>query len=390
MSYLINRNPPARPVCLHAICQFTATKFSTDQIFNMKDIKFDQNSLNIHNFCKILEKHNSIKDLNYCPYKENPLDESGCALTNGVYVDSTKQKEVSNTINALHSLGLFERRNKEIRLTNLGLRFAKSEINSETFLSIFKESILKNGLMIGLLGQIYIENKKSFKTEDIFVGYPNTGKEYVNHDDERIIISSGSEKDSNTRTKSCLLAWGTWLNFFYPKDLKNTPIADKRNYVLQKNRNRRDYLIDEFPFFIFEKEFITEKPLDYNNLTKLTRALRENNQQNIRKVTLEVEPKIKNRRLALLHSLNDAYKKNRLLNIKNLITKMRSFPDQFIVDEQNFEDIMFEEIKIGFAAGIPFRVIDDSNVRPLCGLNMQELNLNAPNKTLKIIKQILS
>ena len=110
MSYLINRNPPARPVCLHAICQFTATKFSTDQIFNMKDIKFDQNSLNIHNFCKILEKHNSIKDLNYCPYKENPLDESGCALTNGVYVDSTKQKEVSNTINALHSLGLFEKK----------------------------------------------------------------------------------------------------------------------------------------------------------------------------------------------------------------------------------------------------------------------------------------
>ena len=99
--------------------------------------------------------------------------------------------------------------------------------------------------------------------------------------------------------------------------------------------------------------------MDYNNLTKLTRALRENNQQNIRKVTLEVEPKIKNRRLALLHSLNDAYKKNRLLNIKNLITKMRSFPDQFIVDDQNFEDIMFEEIKIGFDAGIPYSFIDD-------------------------------
>ena len=53
-------------------------------------------------------------------------------------------------------------------------------------------------------------------------------------------------------------------------------------------------------------------------------------------------------------------------------------------------DIMFEEIKIGFAAGIPFRVIDDLNVKPLCGLNMQELNLNAPYEILKIIKHILS
>ena len=69
---------------------------------------------------------------------------------------------------------------------------------------------------------------------------------------------------------------------------------------------------------------------------------------------------------------------------------MKSFPDQFIVDDKNFEDIMFEEIKIGFAAGIPFRVIDDLNVKPLCGLNMQELNLNAPYEILKIIKHILS
>ena len=61
--------------------------------------------------------------------------------------------------------------------------------------------------MVGLLGQIQLNQSQSFKTDELYIGYPNTGQEKVNFLGENIIISCGSEKDSNTRTKSCLLAW---------------------------------------------------------------------------------------------------------------------------------------------------------------------------------------
>lgn len=386
MAYLTNRNPPARVQCLHALCQLTQHKFPIQSdTFQMKEIKFDSGDVNIHQFCQILKKHQLIQ---YCPYKENPLDEAGCSLTNGVEVDTTKQKEISNTVNALHSLGFFFREGREISITKSGRDFASCSVNSEQYLRIFTDGLLKNGLMVGLLGQIYLNSQERFSTNDIYVGYPNTGQESVFINGERIIISSGSEKDSNTRTKSCLLAWGVTSNFFAPVDLIDKSFDDRIGYTLLKVRNKRHYEKIDFPDSIFDRKFITQKPLDYNNLTKNTGALRENNQEKIRKVTMQMESKIKNRRLAILHALNDAYHKQYELNLESLIDALKKFPDEFVVDHNSFLDTMLEESKIGFAAGLPFDISIEGGLKPLCGINLDELNIGAPTRVLNMIDSI--
>mgnify|MGYP003994148349 FL=1 len=89
MSYLINRNPPARLQCLHYLCKFINTKYKQGVKFKMKDIKYNPEIDNILNYCNLLES-NKLLDIQYCPYKENPLNTSGCSLTNGVKDDSTK------------------------------------------------------------------------------------------------------------------------------------------------------------------------------------------------------------------------------------------------------------------------------------------------------------
>ena len=87
-----------------------------------------------------------------------------------------------------------------------------------------------------------------------------------------LLLFQWFESDSNTRTKSCLLAWGISCGFI-PENLDNDSYdADTiyqevtRNYTLQK-RNLRKYKIKNFPT-IYLMETIVTKPLDYNNLTK--------------------------------------------------------------------------------------------------------------------------
>ncbi len=391
MAFLINRNPPARAQCLHALSQFAIKKFPNEgSEFSMSDIKYNPEvgEINIFQFCRLL-KTDADLGIQYCPYKTNPLSRSGCGLTNGVLEDSTKSKEVSNTVNAMHSLGLFHRNQRRIRITELGRKFAKSQVNSDQYISIFRESLLKNGLMIGLLGQLYIKQLKLFRTDEIYVGYPNTNQESIVVKGERIIISSGSERDSNTRTKSCLLAWGITANFFAPSKYSDDSFLRKNDYVNSTSRQEHSYTILDFPKYIFVKKFVTNKPLDYKNLTKNTGALRENNQEKVREITLSVEHKIQNRRLAIILALNSAYQKGATLDLDELILELKKYPDYFVIDNSSFENIMEDEVKIGFVVGLPFSFTDDGKLKPLTSVDISELTLNAPSKLVDLIKSIV-
>ena len=108
MAFLINRTAAARIECLHALAQLIVEKFGVDgRPFSLKDVKFDRNAINIHQYCTLLKEDELVGK--YCRFKENPLDDAGCSITNGVLSDTTKSKEVSNTINAMHALGFVER-----------------------------------------------------------------------------------------------------------------------------------------------------------------------------------------------------------------------------------------------------------------------------------------
>ena len=117
-----------------------------------------------------------------------------------------------------------------------------------------------------------------------------------------------------------------------------------------------------------------------------TGALRENNQQKIRSATLSLEPKIKNRRLAILLTLHRCYLKNKCLNLQELIKYLLLFESLFIVDKASFEAIMCEEINIGFVAGIPFEIDDDGHLKPMTGLELSELLDGAPDNVVSVIE----
>lgn len=387
MAYLVNRNPPARAQCLHAICKLSDEKFPDRyEKFQIKDIKYDPSALNIFKHCQNLLTDEDL-GLSYCPYKENPLSDAGCSLTNGVEEDSTKSKEASNTVNSLHTLGLFTREKNGINLTELGRKFAATELNTDEFSRVFRDAALNSGLMIGFLGQIFNEQNQSFSTSDIYVGYPNTGQEKILVNGETIVISSGSEKDSNTRTKSCLLAWGITAGFFAPKALAKKDLNTLQEYVSKKSRNLQEYVLKDFPYEIFESGFITTRPLDYRNLTKSTKALRERNQDEIRNATLSVEPKIRNRRLAIILALSVCFKKNLQLNYATFINHLAKYEDFFVVNRKSFEEIMLDEIKISFVAGIPYRLAENFMVVPLVGINENELLIDAPADVVKAINE---
>jgi hypothetical protein len=388
MAFLINRNPPARLQCLHSLCKFIDTKIGVGVQFRMNDIKFNPDELNIHSFCDLLIENKEL-DIKYCRYKDNPFSASGCSLTNGIFDDTTKSKEVSNTINSLHALGFVDRIGNKLVLTPSGSEFSKTKFESQEMLILIQNSVLKYGLLIGVLFQIYKLDKEVFDTAEINVGYPKAN-ERLEYNGSLVTISSGSEDDSNTRTKSCLLAWATTAGFICPLPILDSldikqPHVSSSDYILQNNRNYRKFKVIKIPKRLFEGSFVTERPLDYNNLTKNIGALRENNQKEIRELTLTVKPKIQNRRLAILYLLNRAFKEYKHLSIKSLIDFMLMHENVFVIEKSVIHDTIWEELNIAFISGIPFTLEKNEVLKPHTGINLQELTINAPDELISIL-----
>ena len=388
MAFLINRAPAGRIQCLHSLCKLINSQFGTSEQFNLIDIKYEPlPNINIHAFCDLIKRNESL-DINYCPYKQNVLDPSGCGITNGKNSDSTKSKEISNTVNSLHALGLITRYpNNKIKLTDDGKKFATTEYSSNAMLPIIRKAVLNYGPMIGLLAQIKISGNKSFDTSDIEVGYPLT-KERVIFEKENLVISSGSEDDSNVRTRSCLLAWGLTAGFFKPESFKpydsSKAHIEVSDYVLGKIRAVRKLEVLDFPN-IFEEPFITKRPLDYVNLTKKSEALRENNQQSIRNATLHFGPILKNRRFAILYILNNCYRNGTVLSITGLVSFFKKYPEYFVINDSDLSRTLQIELKIAYCAGIPY-IQNGDKLKPMVGMNLDELTINAPLELIKLIE----
>ena len=389
MAFLINRTAAARIECLHALAQLIVAKFGPyGKPFNLKDIKFDRNSLNIHSFCTLLRK-DDIAGL-HCRFKENPLDDAGCSITNGVMSDSTKSKEVSNTINAMHALGFVERVGRKVRITSQGYKFSKTVYASEEMNQIIKKAVLNYGPIVGILSWLQKNYKvgDKFNTNEIRVGYPEP-EEYVNHNGERILLSAGSTQDTNTRTRSCIIAWLTTAGFIKPVNVKasDSPFSQiaYRDYINKEHRMEQLYEIIEFPTIE-----ITKRPLNYDNLTKMNFCLRENGMMSVREATRYYEEKIKNRRFAILYLLNMAYENKTTIGIEEIINVMRSHPDLFVISDSDLEDTISIEIEIAFMAGIPYvlRIVKgESRLQPIKGLNISELQVGAPKVLINTLNE---
>lgn len=389
MAFLINRTAAARIECLHALAQLIVAKFgSYGKPFNLKDIKFDRNGENIHTFCSLLREDDIAG--RYCRFKENPLDDAGCSITNGVLSDSTKSKEVSNTINAMHALGFVERIDRKIRITSFGYYFSNTRYDSAEMHQIIKKAVQNYGPVVGVLSWLErnYEVGEKFNTNDIRVGYPEP-EEYVIHNGERVLLSAGSTQDTNTRTRSCIIAWLTTAGFIKPSNVKPTnspyPQIAYRDYINKEHRMEQVYEIIEFP-----SVEMTEHPLNYDNLTKMNFCLRENGMMSVREATRYYEEKIKNRRFAILYFLNMAYENKTTVAVEDILEIMRTYPNLFVVSDYDLEETINTEIEIAFMAGIPYvlRIINgQSRLQPIKGLNIKELQVGAPQILINTLKE---
>lgn len=146
MAYLINRNPAARFDCLYSLVNLINAKYGCSKSFSLNDVKYNPDVDNVHNYCKLLQV--SDFGVNYCPYLQNPLSDAGCNMTNGIKLDSTKSKEVSNTVNALHALGFVKRSDRSVKLTQSGLAFAEESYGTQKMQDIISAAIVNFGPVV--------------------------------------------------------------------------------------------------------------------------------------------------------------------------------------------------------------------------------------------------
>lgn len=395
MAFLINRKAPSRIECLYSLLKFLNANYG-DKIFSLEDCMYSREEDNVHNYCSLIED----TDFGFkCPYKESPLSDAGCYITNGKYEDTTKKKEVGNTVNALHGMGFLKRIDHDITITPLGKKFAMSDLYTQETSMIVKKAILSYGPVIGVIDEIdkIKDGKGVFKASasNIAVGYPST-EEQVYENGSFITISSGSTTDANTRSRSCYLSWLVTAGIIEPIGVKpdctsTIPYKKYRSFLNADTLKARTYKLLVSPKELFNSIQRTEHPLDYVNLTKLTRALRENGQAAVREITMKYENRIQNRRFAIMFLLNKAFQNHTYLSFNKLMSFMESYPTFFIISSDNFQEVLQEELHIANVGGIPFStkvVNDDLHLFPLVGLNLSELSNGAPQSIIKLLNTI--
>lgn len=391
MAFLINRKAPSRIECLHSLVKFLYTNFKYNK-FTLEDCMFSREEDNIHNYCSLIED----TDFGFkCPFKESPLSDAGCYITNGKYEDTTKKKEVSNTVNALHGMGLLKRDNHDVVVTDQGAKFAELGLFEQRTSELVRNAILSYGPVIGVIDEIEkISNNGVFSASDISVGYPVT-EEIVEVDGVYVTISSGSTTDANTRSRSCYLSWlvtaGVIAPIGVPCDCEsNIPYQKYRSFLNADTLKARKYKLLVDPKYLYQSIGETKCPLDYINLTKLTRALRENGQTLIREVTMRYENRIQNRRFAIVYLLNKAYKNKSYVEVEKLQDFMLSHEKEFIISTENFNEVLLEELHIANVAGIPFNSItESSNIKlyPKIGINLSELCKGVDKKLIILLEK---
>lgn len=389
MSFLINRNPSGRIICLHALLRYLYQRFG-DKSFTLNEMKYDSKSKHrILQTCTLLIKLPSIANT-VCPYLENPLSAAKCYLTQSIQEDTQKSKSVSDAFNALEGLGFINRTDKGGAITKEGVAFISNDYASSFTLHEIRNGLLKYGPFVGLLYEISKSKNNIIKRSDVSLGYPVTDEKIINGG-QAIILSSGSQQDTITRTRSVLFIWAITGGFLHPEGIieskdKNNSHVGMLSYIKEKK-----WAINKFKILqndIFKSKILVERPLSYNAMTKSTKALRERNQEDVRSLTLKFEPIIKNRRFAIVYCLAKKSEKNENLNYENLIQELIKYPELFVVDKKTFDKVMDQELKIANVAGIPFERKDDMLI-PMTRLNLRHLEMGVPKSVIKALDNIL-
>lgn len=378
MAYLINRNVSGRLPCLHGICQYLKAQFG-DSTFSIQDLKYDENKeFNIHDYSPCAKKLNN-SDYITCRYLQNPLSEARCALVQSVSYDPQKSKLASDIMNALDGLGLVDRVSGSAKLTSFGKKFAGIDRGTPEWSQYARKAVLNYGPFVGLLntaGLVAVDKKFSRSQLDK-IGYPTTNETIVKSG-RSIALSSGSQADTMTRTRSILVTYGVTTGFF-----KSDQISDPIEYAMSDRWNVNSFRLDTS--LMPDKPYVS-KPLSYTTLTKSTRSLRERGQEVVRVATMKAEHIINNRRLAIIFLINEASKDGKKVNYSKLCEMLKQH-NQFVVNHDEFDAVMAKEIKIVNIAGLAIKVEGDIVV-PKSTINEKILVEGAEKEIIELLNDI--
>ena len=391
MAYLINRNPSGRLICLHALSSYLVNRFSTEK-FRLNDLKYDATCFhNIHQTCKLLVKLPAVNFL-VCPYLDNPLSQAKCYLTQSIQEDKQKSKSASDAFNALEGLGLINRDGSLGYISNDGLEFTQHDYFHPSTFKLIRRAVLRYGPFLSLL--FLCKERKDHqdivKREDIIIGYPET-QEILVRNGHSVVLSTGSQADTITRTRSLLFAWAVSAGFLLPIGLQSPKEASNWHVELLPFIREKKWTAHRYKIFIEDslisgKPYV-ERPLGYNAMTKSTKALRERNQEDQRGATLELEAIIKNRRFAISYLLALASEQDSGVYFDKLVAELASHESFFVIDKQNFAKVIRSELEIAYATGIPFRE-ENRVLFPLTRLNVDELTAGAPGEIVAFLHSI--
>ena len=234
------------------------------------------------------------------------------------------------------------------------------------------------------------DQNNTVKRENVRIGYPDT-QEILARNGHAVVLSTGSQDDTITRTRSILFAWATTAGFLLPIGMdipKNTSSwhVELLPFIKGKKWTVHNYKVFVENGLLDSKPYV-DRPLGYNAMTKSTKALRERNQEDQRGATLELEGIIKNRRFGICYLLALASEQNSGVNFDKLVTELAAFDPYFVVDKHNFNDVMRSELGIAFTTGIPFYEKNRVLI-PLTRLNIDELVAGAPEEVITTLQKI--
>lgn len=394
MALLLNRKYGSRLECLYYILQSLYAKYSTKQEFGLKEIKYDANdNNNVHKFCKRLK---NCAGIYCCPYLINPLNASKCYATQSLESDSTKSKAVSDIGGSLEALGFIEKVSpKSYKISDSGKKWVNEKFGSKAWNDIALAGVLTYGPMIGFLSKLRDKPDK-FSYSGIYLGYPHTDERVIFRKAGRkeiIQISTDSQKDSNTRTTSRLIAWAVATGLLEPCDVKydtaaSTPYKKYRDFLNADELTVRCFKKTPELKSLFSKKLYVENPLAFSRLHKNVASLRENGGETLREATLQYNNKILNRRYAFVYLLNDASKKNKELLFDDAVKTMSKHKDYFFSDGNDPFEIMGTECEVADITGIPFELNDNNELKPLTMINLNVLESDAPNEIMKIVHKL--
>ena len=383
MAYLINRNPSGRLLCLHGLLQYVAHHWGSGP-YEIKNFKFDATkSPNIHDFSPCSSMEYGFQS---CMYLDNPSSLAGCGLVNSLVEDTQKSKSASDIFNALDGLGFITRQEGKATITALGKDFIDAERESLEWECVARKGVQNYGPFAGL---VHLASKFevdiSWRRNQINLGFTDTGEE-VEYEGETVVLSTGSQDDTITRSRSSLISWGVATGFFVPSSLvkavKKCP-SQVQNYNYLMDRKQGDGFTNTDLVYENPTEFIG-RPLSYNQLVKSIRSLRENGQASQRNASIHWEEIIKNRRLAIAFALHTSARTGKPLIFNKFVDELAKMPN-FVVDASRVLETMTSELGNALVIGTPFNLLEGNRLQ---GLRSVDLNVLCSGAQQAIVDQL--